>query len=379
MKLQFERLESRDTPTLYLYLGEAVSVAYPESATVTQSNSVTYSIVATERVVVHTPKYASAVFVGNTGTILVNGWSLTVTSPDTYVYNVGGLVYWLGTDSNESVVQVSQSYMRVNSQAYCLTLVGFDQHTMNGGGGTNDFYLYGSNLSERLTFNSPSTFYVTHRDGYDNFVGFAAATFRGQGGTDLVLGTKPSAYTVIGFHTEAALAALSLTDLVSLSQPVVGTELEKAKILRNYVNQNISIGVNSQAWTHLSPKNRFMACFVYRTEPVICGGMAILYRDLLTEFGIQSRFVYMWLEGLVDSHVSVEVNINGKWIASDPTYNFVVRSKEGVLLQYEEMRTIPWDTDHEGTTFRHRMNYITYPYPYSSYLRHIAYVPIPPV
>ena len=54
---------------------------------------------------------------------------------------------------------------------------------------------------------------------------------------------------------------------------------------------------------------------VTREEPVICGGMMMLYVDLCQAFGLEARYVGLYLADNTDSHASVEVNLGGRWFA----------------------------------------------------------------
>lgn len=66
----------------------------------------------------------------------------------------------------------------------------------------------------------------------------------------------------------------------------------------------------------------------------LCGGIAIQYVAALRAFGIPARKVgiYPEVESLHDnptSHAAVDVKINGKWIAMDPTYNVSLKNSDG--------------------------------------------------
>jgi hypothetical protein len=83
----------------------------------------------------------------------------------------------------------------------------------------------------------------------------------------------------------------------------------------------------------------------------ICGGLSYLYTIALKSFGIESRFIGLYAETEnasfpVESHASVEVLIDGKWIALDPTYAFSIfyeskrigwREARGIMLSGGEV------------------------------------------
>ncbi len=63
----------------------------------------------------------------------------------------------------------------------------------------------------------------------------------------------------------------------------------------------------------------------------ICGGLSILYIAALKAHGIKSRKVSLYTQVVnvkppVWSHASVEVFLNGRWVAMDPTYNFTIKT-----------------------------------------------------
>lgn len=70
-----------------------------------------------------------------------------------------------------------------------------------------------------------------------------------------------------------------------------------------------------------------------------CSGMADLYLAILQANGIKSRRVAIMrdLYGIWDSHVTVEVFLDGKWVIADPTFhvNFV---KDGKLLGAQDIK-----------------------------------------
>jgi Transglutaminase-like superfamily len=68
-----------------------------------------------------------------------------------------------------------------------------------------------------------------------------------------------------------------------------------------------------------------------------CGGRAIQYLAALRAFGIPARKVGFLTEvenarNPVDAHATVEVLIDGKWIAMDPHFNFSLADENGELI-----------------------------------------------
>lgn len=74
----------------------------------------------------------------------------------------------------------------------------------------------------------------------------------------------------------------------------------------------------------------------------ICGGLSIVYLTLLKAFDIEARYVGMFKEVTeatdpVVSHASVDVLLDGEWIALDPTFNFSIWA-EGQRIGWEAAR-----------------------------------------
>lgn len=67
----------------------------------------------------------------------------------------------------------------------------------------------------------------------------------------------------------------------------------------------------------------------------LCGGMAMAFQWALTKIGLPARTVQLAGEDFLagknqyDTHVSVEVWLDGKWQISDPTFNISVRCSSG--------------------------------------------------
>lgn len=76
----------------------------------------------------------------------------------------------------------------------------------------------------------------------------------------------------------------------------------------------------------------------------ICGGLSITYMTILKAFDIPSRYVGMFRRATdapnpVTSHASVDVYIDGHWVAMDPTFNFSIEL-DGRRLSWEEYRHV---------------------------------------
>jgi transglutaminase-like putative cysteine protease len=69
-----------------------------------------------------------------------------------------------------------------------------------------------------------------------------------------------------------------------------------------------------------------------------CNGKSILYMLALRAFGIRSRIVTLYATATagipVWSHASVDVRVDGKWVALDPTFNVALKAGDGTHLSW---------------------------------------------
>jgi len=84
----------------------------------------------------------------------------------------------------------------------------------------------------------------------------------------------------------------------------------------------------------------------------LCGGLSFFYRILLEAFGIPSRYVELLtsIGEKYDSHASVEVFIDGKWVASDPTFNLMIKSGKKYISYLELASVLTQQGDFELAT-----------------------------
>lgn len=66
---------------------------------------------------------------------------------------------------------------------------------------------------------------------------------------------------------------------------------------------------------------------------VMCGDLALVYHNALAAAGFQSRVVQLWRTPFhaLDTHVTTEVLLNGRWVIYDPTFDVSFR-RDGRLL-----------------------------------------------
>lgn len=367
-------LETRSQPAV-LDLGSVGYVSADSSSYFDHPEQNRWNVQSSSNLVIYTKSQAFGVVYANTAEVDFVGIHISATAPNLWIYSTGGSLVWIGGHGAVSVVQVSQKYTSFRGQDYVVSLCGMDQISVHAGDSDkNTFDFYGTKYPERLTFLDQSSFYLTHRDGADSFFGFPRAVFRGGGGADAFFGVKPTQYVAIGFRSGRELASMTIQDLYRLTNPSIQTDsYQLAESIRDFVTNSVPIGINSSSWLAMTPQERFLSSYVYRTEPVICGGAGILYRDLCAAFGLKCRIVYLWDANLENSHVANEVYISGKWQSMDPTYNFSAVDLGGNVLSFEEMAVTEWKFFHNGFSGRWRFNYLVYPFPYSNYLAHIVY------
>ena len=75
----------------------------------------------------------------------------------------------------------------------------------------------------------------------------------------------------------------------------------------------------------------------------LCQGLSFIYMTALKSLGIESRFVGMYQDAQdapspVTSHASVDVLVDGQWIALDPTYNMSIRDATGQMIGWATAR-----------------------------------------
>ena len=156
---------------------------------------------------------------------------------------------------------------------------------------------------------------------------------------------------------------------------ITGTQDEQQKVLllRNLVYSRTRLAA---ANFNLPVTLQEVKAIFTGKQPVICGGMALLYYTLLDVFGINSRLVYIADEALQNNHALVEVFVKGKWVIEDPTYNihWQLNNKPlntmELLLAYQKGEKPVADTD-GLPLLPDRVTIEQYPVHYKEMLAHI--------
>lgn len=120
------------------------------------------------------------------------------------------------------------------------------------------------------------------------------------------------------------------------------TDFDRAVFLRNVVYRDVPMKPTPTGFVFDEPFEAWKTSTKGRAGHV-CGGLSILYMQALKAFGLQSRQIGMFAsvnekEAPLDSHVSVDVFADGRWVAMDPTFNISLRGADGRPLSWEEAR-----------------------------------------
>jgi hypothetical protein len=151
-----------------------------------------------------------------------------------------------------------------------------------------------------------------------------------------------------------------------------------AQLLREAIYTGVPLGAPPKdadyPYQYGKPLRSYLQAF-YQGYGTLCGGYSQLFVFALEARGIDARRVGMWAEvdearlpsesAVLDGHVSVEVKLDGKWIAMDPTFNVVFKDEAGNLLNWPQIRdryqkgltVIP---DSEGSTVSPQKSLATY-------------------
>ncbi|MGN6147491.1 MAG: transglutaminase domain-containing protein [Rhizomicrobium sp.] len=144
-----------------------------------------------------------------------------------------------------------------------------------------------------------------------------------------------------GNHNEfRTLSLLRLSRILDHTIPSRGDTFAQAIDLRNAIYQRIPLrSVEGDAY-FVDLAQIYSRSMRDDDMGQICGGLTILYMAALEARGIPARYVGIFSKSVIsqkpDTHASVEFYDNGRWIASDPTFN-VMFTQNGRFLSYAEL------------------------------------------
>lgn len=113
---------------------------------------------------------------------------------------------------------------------------------------------------------------------------------------------------------------------------------EKALKIRNIIYSQVPLKETPAGFNFME----FDSCFLRSTRNgdvgQLCGGLAILYLTALESQGIPARLVNIFSKNTepYDGHTTIEFWFDGKWHASDPTFNIMYMDK-GKYLSYSDL------------------------------------------
>lgn len=144
----------------------------------------------------------------------------------------------------------------------------------------------------------------------------------------------------------AHLAAIRTTaELVTPALKTAQSPLGIALLLRNQIHRAGLLpdegvpGLDSEEladWSHA-----YDVSILERERGNRCNGKALLYMAALQAYGIDSRMVALYAGKFIDqtvySHAAVDVRIDGRWVALDPTYDLSYKNEQGQFMSWEEV------------------------------------------
>ena len=150
-----------------------------------------------------------------------------------------------------------------------------------------------------------------------------------------------------------------------------------AILLRNDVQHDITLGPNTTEWTSVDAYERYVQAVLTEQQPLICGGMQMLYTDLLDAFGLQARYVGLFgATPAIGTHASVEVLLNNQWVVMDPTFNVSFIGANGQRLSFADIQAgVPFTVSNDGMTSSPQLVIQNYPITIQQFCYRITYPP----
>ena len=248
---------------------------------------------------------------------------------------------------------------------------------------TNAGLYVGSGSSGRLS--SLSGIYVLNLSAFNNI------NLSGTAGGLHVITLTNLDYTIAdtGFVSSSTFVTTPLTRVLALPilkqlaekiDPALATTSDPtmlAILLRNDVGKGTTVGVNTAEWTGADAYEGYVQAIVTGQQPLICGGTQILYTDLLDAFGLQARYVDLFgATPAVGTHASVEVMLNNKWVAMDPTFNVSFMGANGQRLSFADIQAgVPFTVSSDGMTANPQLAIQNYPITIQQFCYRITYPP----
>ena len=128
--------------------------------------------------------------------------------------------------------------------------------------------------------------------------------------------------------------------------------IDKATHLRNLIYHGVPLKQTPGKFDFLSVDTAYLDSLRNDSVGHICGGLTIIYIAALESQGIPARYVGLFSSNSEPfySHATVEFWYDGRWIASDPTFNIMFKSGDRYLSYSELYKLTRAGKDYEVTT-----------------------------
>jgi len=154
---------------------------------------------------------------------------------------------------------------------------------------------------------------------------------------------------IVGLHGSLSPGQINSLSDFQIQRMELRSHLEKIGIagepsveltakLRDHIHRNIRLESSTEYIDYYNFASTFKIATIQKDVGLLCGGLSLLFMAALESLGIPSRFVGILSSTEVpyDSHATVEIYIDGQWIASDPTFN-VMYERNGSFLSYSDV------------------------------------------
>ena len=113
---------------------------------------------------------------------------------------------------------------------------------------------------------------------------------------------------------------------------------QTAVSIRNHIYQNVPLKRPPKNFDFMDIDDSYISSLRDESVGHLCGGLAKLYATALESQGVPARYVGIFSNDKepYDSHATIEFWHEGKWYASDPTFNVMFRHK-GDYLSYSDL------------------------------------------
>ena len=143
-------------------------------------------------------------------------------------------------------------------------------------------------------------------------------------------------------QADAVIRMLRLAKIVektiNRSGEKVQNDFQKAVEIRNTIHHQVPLKSTPAKFSFMTVDDSYLNSLREEEVGHLCGGLAAVYATALESQGIPSRYVGNFSRDKqpFESHATIEFWFQGKWYASDPTFNVMFRY-QGDYLSYAEL------------------------------------------